>query len=82
MRRDRKVDKKPYRAPSLVALDLGRRQSITESQGASQGSYRPGETISLSYKNNKTRFRVTWVGDTETDKGTKRVKLVCRASVK
>lgn len=33
-----------------------------------QGTFKPGEVISLSYKNNKGRFRVTWVGDTGTDK--------------
>ena len=33
-----------------------------------QGTFKPGEIISVSYKNNKARFRVTWMGDTGTDR--------------
>jgi hypothetical protein len=33
-----------------------------------QGTFKAGEIISLSYKNSKGRFRVTWVGDAGTDR--------------
>lgn len=33
-----------------------------------QGKFKPGEIIAITYKNNKARFRVTWVGDTGTDR--------------
>lgn len=33
-----------------------------------QGAFKPGEIISVSYKNNKARFRVSWMGDTGTDR--------------
>jgi hypothetical protein len=33
-----------------------------------QGTLKPGETISITYKNNKARFRVSWVGDSGTDR--------------
>lgn len=33
-----------------------------------QGAFKPGEIISVSYKNNKARFRVAWMGDTGTDR--------------
>jgi PilZ domain len=33
-----------------------------------QGALKPGEIISVSYKNNKARFRVIWMGDPGTDK--------------
>src|ERR1700737_5453465 len=29
-----------------------------------QGTLKPEETVSLTYKNNKARFRVSWVGET------------------
>jgi len=31
-----------------------------------QGAFKPGEIISVSYNNNKARFRVCWMGDTGT----------------
>ena len=31
-----------------------------------QGAFKPEETISLTYKNNKARFRLSWMGDTGT----------------
>jgi PilZ domain len=31
-----------------------------------QGAFKLGEIISVSYKNNKARFRVSWMGDTGT----------------
>jgi hypothetical protein len=33
-----------------------------------QGTLKPGEIISITYKNNKARFRVSWVGDAGTDR--------------
>jgi PilZ domain len=33
-----------------------------------QGAFKPGEIISVSYKNNKARFRVSWMGDTAAGK--------------
>jgi hypothetical protein len=33
-----------------------------------QGAFKPGEIISVSYKNNKGRFRVIWMGDTGSDR--------------
>ena len=33
-----------------------------------QGTLKPGEIISITYKNNKGRFRVSWVGDAGTDR--------------
>jgi hypothetical protein len=33
-----------------------------------QGTLKPGEIISITYKNNKARFRVSWVGDPGTDR--------------
>ena len=33
-----------------------------------QGAFKPGEIISVSYKNNNARFRVSWIGDTGTDR--------------
>ena len=33
-----------------------------------QGTFKPGEIISVSYKNNKARFRVSWMGDTGTNR--------------
>jgi hypothetical protein len=30
-----------------------------------QGTLRVGDTVSITYKNSKARFRVTWVGDAE-----------------
>ena len=33
-----------------------------------QGAFKPGEIISVSYKNSKARFRVSWMGDTGTDR--------------
>ncbi len=33
-----------------------------------QGKFKPGEIIAITFKNNKARFRVTWVGDTGTDR--------------
>jgi hypothetical protein len=32
-----------------------------------QGAFKPGEVISVSYKNHKARFRVSWMGDPGTD---------------
>src|ERR1700732_809408 len=32
------------------------------------GTFKPGETISVSYNNNKARFRVSWMGDTGTNR--------------
>lgn len=33
-----------------------------------QGVFKPGEIISASYKNNKARFRVSWMGEMGTDR--------------
>jgi hypothetical protein len=33
-----------------------------------QGAFKPGEIISVSYKSDKARFQVTWMGDAGTDK--------------
>jgi hypothetical protein len=33
-----------------------------------QGTLKPEETVSLTYKNNKARFRVSWVGETGSAK--------------
>jgi hypothetical protein len=33
-----------------------------------QGTFQPGEIISLTYKDNKARFRVTWIGNPGTDR--------------
>jgi hypothetical protein len=33
-----------------------------------QSTFKPGETISLTYKNAKARFHVSWVGETGTDR--------------
>jgi hypothetical protein len=33
-----------------------------------QGAFKVGEIVSVSYKSNKARFRVTWMGDVGTDK--------------
>jgi hypothetical protein len=33
-----------------------------------QGAFKPEEIISLTYKNNKARFRVSWMGITGTDR--------------
>jgi hypothetical protein len=33
-----------------------------------RGTFKTGETISVSYNNNKARFRVSWVGDAGTNK--------------
>ena len=33
-----------------------------------EGAFNVGEIISVSYKSNKARFRVTWMGDAGTDK--------------
>jgi hypothetical protein len=33
-----------------------------------QGKLKPGEVVSVTYRNNKARFRVAWVGDTGTDR--------------
>jgi hypothetical protein len=33
-----------------------------------QGTLKPGEIISITFKNNKARFRVSWVGDPGTDR--------------
>jgi hypothetical protein len=33
-----------------------------------QGTFKLGEIISVSYKNNKSRFRVSWMGDTGTNR--------------
>jgi hypothetical protein len=32
-----------------------------------QGAFKPGEIISVSYKSDKARFQVTWMGDAGTD---------------
>jgi hypothetical protein len=42
MRRDRKVDKKPYRAPSLVALDLGAAKALLKAKGHPRDPVVPG----------------------------------------
>ena len=33
-----------------------------------QGRFKPGETVSLTYRNNKARFLVSWMGDNGTDR--------------
>src|ERR1700730_1654016 len=34
-----------------------------------QSAFKEGEIVSLSYRNNKARFRVIWMGDTATGNG-------------
>jgi hypothetical protein len=33
-----------------------------------QGTFKPGETISVTYKNKKAQFLVVWTGDTGTNR--------------
>src|SRR6267378_4298720 len=49
----------------VMTRDISRQGALLD---GIQGTFKPGEIISVSYKNNKARFRVTWVGDTGTDR--------------
>ena len=49
----------------VVTRDISRHGALLE---GIQGTFKPGETISISYKNNKARFRVSWVGESGTDR--------------
>lgn len=47
----------------VTTRDISRQGALL--QGI-QGRFKSGETISLTYKNNKARFRVVWMGDMGT----------------
>lgn len=49
----------------VTTRDISRQGALLEGV---QGTFKPGEIISVSYKNNKARFRVSWMGDTGTDR--------------
>lgn len=49
----------------VTTRDISRQGALLEGVG---GTFKPGEIISVSYKNNKARFRVSWMGDTGTDR--------------
>jgi hypothetical protein len=49
----------------VMTRDISRQGALLEGV---RGTFKPGETISVSYKNNKARFRVTWTGDTGTNR--------------
>jgi hypothetical protein len=49
----------------VATLNISRQGALLEGV---QGTFKPGEIISVSYKNNKARFRVIWAGDSSTDK--------------
>jgi hypothetical protein len=48
----------------VTTRNISRRGALLEGV---QGTFKPEETISLTYKNNKGRFRVSWMGNTGTD---------------
>jgi PilZ domain-containing protein len=47
----------------VMTRDISRHGALLE---GIQGTFKAGETISVSYKNNKARFRVIWVGESGT----------------
>jgi hypothetical protein len=49
----------------VTTRDISRQGALLEGVG---GTFKLGEIISVSYKNNKARFRVSWMGDTGTDR--------------
>ena len=49
----------------VTTRNISRRGALLEGV---QGAFKAEETISLTYKNNKARFRVRWMGDTGTDR--------------
>jgi hypothetical protein len=49
----------------VTTRNISRRGALLE---GIQGTFKPEETISLTYQNNKGRFRVSWVGDAGTDR--------------
>ena len=49
----------------VTTRDISRQGALL--QGV-QGMLTPGETISVTYKNNRARFRVIWMGDTGTNR--------------
>ncbi|MGA8311160.1 MAG: PilZ domain-containing protein [Terriglobales bacterium] len=49
----------------VTTRNISRRGALLEGV---QGAFKPEETISLTYKNNKGRFRVSWMGNTGTDR--------------
>ena len=49
----------------VTTRNISRRGALLEGV---QGVFKPEETISLTYKNNKGRFRVSWMGNTGTDR--------------
>jgi hypothetical protein len=49
----------------VMTRDIRRQGALLEGV---RGTFKPGETISVSYKNNKARFRVSWMGDSGTNR--------------
>jgi len=49
----------------VTTRDISRHRALL--QGI-QGTFKAGETISVTYKNNKARYRVVWMGETGTDR--------------
>jgi hypothetical protein len=49
----------------VMTRDISRQGALLD---GIQGTFKLGEIISVSYKNNKARFRVAWMGDTGTDR--------------
>jgi len=49
----------------VMTRDISRQGALLD---GIQGTFELGEIISVSYKNNKARFRVAWMGDTGTDR--------------
>ena len=48
---------------TVTAQNISRQGALLD---GIQSAFKPGEIISVSYKNNKSRFRVIWMGDTGT----------------
>jgi hypothetical protein len=53
------VDGRPL-LQMVTTRNISRRGALLEGL---QGTLKPEETVSLTYKNNKARFKVSWVGD-------------------
>src|ERR1700730_17169166 len=49
----------------VMTRDISRQGALLEGL---RSRFKPGEIISVSYNNNKARFRVIWIGDTGTNR--------------